>query len=195
MVFEAHYLPCPEYFWLIRRRPVIDPWEWYEKQSYRNRTHIATAHGVMALTVPVCVSGKMRMNEVPVDYRQKWQNQHWRTIESAYRKAPFFEHYADELKNILYEKQDSLFELNYRLIVFAMKSLSFPQKIELTSSWSGEAHPVIHPKKKSDYCCGSYRQVFGGEFLPNLSFIDALFCIGPQARYFIDNSFSTTFAP
>lgn len=186
MVFEAHYLPCLEYFWLARQRLVLEPWEWYEKQSYRNRAHMATAHGVMALTVPVRVSGKMRMNEVPIDYNQKWQNQHWRTIESAYRKAPFFEHYVDALKNILYEKHPSLFHLNYTLILFATNSLSFPQKVELTTSLSEEDHPVIHPKKKSNYQCSPYHQVFSSEFLPNLSFIDALFCTGPQAGRLIN---------
>ncbi|PGH38072.1 MAG: hypothetical protein CRN43_17425 [Candidatus Nephrothrix sp. EaCA] len=188
MVLEAHYLPCLEYFWLARQHATLEPWEWYEKQSYRNRAHIAAAHGAMTLTVPVHVFGKMRMNETPIDYRQKWQNQHWRTIESAYRKAPFFEHYADELKNILYEKHPSLFELNYNLIAFAWKALSFPQKMELTNSWSEEEHPTIHPKKKSHYKGKPYRQVFSSDFLPNLSFIDVLFCTGPQANKIICNS-------
>ena len=41
--------------------------------------------------------GKIAIKDVRIDYSQKWLNNHWRTITSAYRNAPFFEYYADDL--------------------------------------------------------------------------------------------------
>ena len=51
---------------------------------------------------------------------------------------------------------------------------------------------ALHPKKTSGadkfYQPKSYIQLFGNEFVPNMSIIDLLFCEGPNARNIIIQS-------
>ena len=77
---------------------VIDVDEYYLKQSYRNRTVIAAANGLMPLTVQVANANRprMKMREVRIDYSKRWQHQHWVSILSAYKSSPYFDFYGEE---------------------------------------------------------------------------------------------------
>lgn len=136
--------------------------------------------------------GKALIGDVLIDYSQKWQNNHWRTIESAYRKAPFFEHYSDDLNKILYQKFDSLFDLNTALLSFCLKSLRIDAHLSASVAYDipapvtfFDARSLISAKKtyleRGIYQSASYYQVFGNRFVENLSVIDLLFCEGPGA--------------
>lgn len=167
--------------------------EYYVKQSYRNRCYINTAQGVEMLIVPLTAKhGKVLIKDIRIDQSKKWQNNHWRTIESAYRKAPYYEYYADDLRNVLYHDHDFLFDLNFDLLSFCLKSIRFTPSIAVTDSYEKVPPPLvfdlrsqINPKKPASdrefYKPVSYYQVFGSGFAENLSLIDLLFCEGPRA--------------
>jgi hypothetical protein len=136
--------------------------------------------------------GKTTIKDVRIDYSQKWQNNHWRTIETAYRKAPYFEHYSDDLKNILYRHHNFLFDLNLELLSFCLKCIRFAPALSVSisyekvpPSWVFDLRSKIIPKKPSIdrnfYKSVPYYQVFGKGFAENLSVIDLLFCEGPKA--------------
>ena len=140
--------------------------------------------------------GKTPISDVQIDYSQKWQNNHWRTIETAYRKAPYFEYYADDLKTILFHKHNFLFDLNLELLSFCLKNLRMAPALSVSVSY--EKDPPSHifdlrsqiiPKKPSFdrnfYKAVPYNQVFGSGFAENLSLIDLLFCEGPRATSLI----------
>jgi hypothetical protein len=195
LLIDLHYLPSLEYFCTLQQFDHIEleKYEHYEKQSYRNRCYINTAHGVDMLIVPLTAKhGKTIIKDVRIDNSQKWQNNHWRTIESAYRKAPYFEYYSDDLKNLIYHRQDFLFDLNLQLLSFCLKSIRFSPTLSLSRTY--EKIPASHvfdlrsqlnPKKpalsRNLYNPVSYYQVFGSGFVENLSLIDLLFCEGPRA--------------
>lgn len=195
LLIDLHYLPSIEYFCLLSQfdQVVLEKHEHYVKQSYRNRCYINTAQGVEMLIVPLTEKhGKTVVSEVLIDYSQKWQNNHWRTIESAYRKAPFFEHYADDLKKILYQEVESLFRLNAALLSFCLKSLRLDARLSESVAYQlpppvtfFDARSLIQAKKpyleRDIYQPASYYQVFGNRFAENLSVIDLLFCEGPGA--------------
>jgi WbqC-like protein family. len=201
-LIELHYLPTLEYFCAVIscEEVLLEKHEHYIKQSYRNRTFINTAQGPEMLVVPLTGKhGKVAIHQVQIDYAQKWQNNHWRTIESAYRKAPFFEFYADDLKEILYRKYESLFDLNKALLSFCLRSI--PLSLKLSESVAYEKNPIspildlrsqIDAKKhysgRSFYSPVPYYQVFGNAFASNLSVVDLLFCMGPQTRHIINAS-------
>ncbi|MFW1373579.1 WbqC family protein, partial [Vibrio parahaemolyticus] len=42
--------------------------------------------------------------DIKISYRDNWVQQHIRTLESIYNRAPFFEYYQDELKALLKRK-------------------------------------------------------------------------------------------
>jgi len=195
LLIDLHYLPSIEYFCLLSqfRQVVLEKHEHYVKQSYRSRCYINTAQGAEMLIIPLTQKhGKTSISDVLIDYSQKWQNNHWRTIESAYRKAPFFEHYSDDLNKILYQKFDSLFDLNTALLSFCLKSLRLDVQLSASVAYDipapvtfFDARSLISAKKthleRGIYQSASYYQVFGNRFVENLSVIDLLFCEGPGA--------------
>jgi len=201
-LIDLHYLPCLEYFTAIlhAEKITIEKHEQYVKQSYRNRCYINTANGVLKLVVPVTAKhGKALVKDVQVDKNDKWRNNHWRAIASAYGKAPFFDHYADELHNILFKGHHFLYELNMDLLSFCLQTLQL--SITLTESTSYQKMPekgitdlrsTISPKNlhsdRGYYFPSPYVQVFGNKFASNLSVIDLLFCEGPNAIQIVNSS-------
>jgi hypothetical protein len=201
-VIDLHYLPCLEYFACLLKysNVYIEAHENYQKQSYRNRCHILTASKVAILSVPVLKgNSKQLIRDVQIDYDQKWLTDHWRSISSAYGKAPFFEHYADFFEKIYTKKYKYLFELNAELLTNCLSLLKLRQKIEYTEVYKNSAETAlddlrsaIHPKKEFKnnklYTPVRYRQNFGNNFVSNLSIIDVLFCEGPRSLEIIRQS-------
>jgi len=143
--------------------------------------------------------GKVSLGAVQLDASPRWRNNHWRTIQSAYQKAPFFEFYADELRNILFERHRLLFDFNKSLLSFCLRSLKLNIPIAETLSYQKDyptgvvdQRNAINAKKphfaRSLYQPVEYTQVFGNAFVENLSVIDLLFCEGPNATRIIKTS-------
>lgn len=199
VLIELHYLPSLEYFCALQHFDTIEleKCEHFVKQSYRNRCYINTAQGVEMLIVPLTSKhGKTLIKDVRIDHSKKWQNNHWRTIESAYRKAPYFEYYSDDLRTILYRNHDFLFDLNFELLSFCLKSIRYSPAIAVSVSYEKlppthifDLRSRINPKKpaldRNFYKPVVYHQVFGSGFVENLSLIDLLFCEGPRAASLI----------
>lgn len=196
---ESHYLPSIAFFSALSSSTeiVIERHEHFMKQTYRNRCHINTSHGVEQLTVPLTGKhGKVFITDIRIDYTQKWLTNHWRTIQSAYGKAPFFEHYVDDLEKVLFKKYEFLYDLNIQLLsmclawlkwnVVVSESLSYEKDCPLTTT---DLRSLINPKKTEllakFYNPSEYTQVFGNTFVSNMSLIDLIFCEGPVASKII----------
>ncbi|MFC6997782.1 WbqC family protein [Rufibacter roseus] len=198
LLTEIHYLPSIFYFQKAFEADelIFEAHEHYQKQSYRNRCHILTAQGVLPLTVPVLKgNSKTIITELEIDYTQRWTDIHWRTIRSAYGNAPFFEYYEDYILDVYAQKPKYLFRLNMELFKLFVKFLKLNKPISLTQTyvntyeapvldWRG----VLHPKKEPDNLrLMPYRQVFGKQFASNLSILDLLFNLGPEASIYLQN--------
>jgi WbqC-like protein family len=202
LLIDLHYLPPLEYFCVLQQfnHVEFERFENYIKQSYRNRCYIKTSQGVEMLIVPLTAKhGKTLIKDVRIDYSQKWQNNHWRTIETAYRKAPYFEYYAEDLKTILYHHHNFLFDLNLELLSFCLKCIRMNPSLSVSVSYEKippshvfDLRSQINPKKPSldrnFYKSVPYYQVFGSGFAENLSLIDLLFCEGPRATSLLISS-------
>lgn len=201
-LIETHYLPTIEYVAALHayQHVIIEKHEHFIKQTYRNRCQILTTQGAQSLIVPLTSKhGKVFITEVRIDYSQKWLMNHWRAIESAYRNAPFFEFYADDLQRLLLKKIVFLYDLNYEFLTICLKWLKSDLTIQESMAYEKtpaegiiDLRNVIHPKKAE---IGTiqlkpivYPQVFGNKFVERMSIIDLVFCEGPNARSIIHAS-------
>ena len=204
VLIECHYLPSIPYFAAIHsaKKIILESNEHFVKQTFRNRCEIMTANGVERLSVPLTSKhGKVCIKDIRIDYAQKWLHGHWRTIQSAYGKAPFFEFYSDALYAILFSKKEFLFDLNLELLTICLKWLKLSPEITESMAYVNEApegildlRNVIHAKNRdllpSQLISTPYTQVFGNMFVKNLSLIDLLFCEGPRALEIVRNASS-----
>lgn len=202
MLIECQYLPSVAYFAALygSSEVVLEKYENYIKQTYRNRCHIQTAQGPETLIVPLTSKhGKVLIRDIRVDYGQKWLNNHWRTIQSAYGKAPFFEYYNQDLEKVLFNKYEFLFDLNYYLLSMCLKWLRWNLPVRETLTYEKtvpadclDFRSVVNPKKSellnSFFHPVPYTQVFGNTFAANMSVIDLIFCEGPEASRIIQAS-------
>lgn len=203
---ELHYWPCIQYFskFLLYPQVVVEQHENYQKGSYRNRCILAAANGPLMLSIPL-QQGKNQqqsIREVQISYRENWLSQHWRSIQSAYGKTPFFEHYADEIAPFYQNPTPSLFDWNRQLLEKALELLQLPVEVQWSEKYQREVSPnwvdlrqkikVKHREQPEDthFKPRPYPQAFLEKrgFLPNLSILDLLFCTGPQAIQILEAS-------
>ncbi len=195
---EIQYLPPVSYFVRLgfSEGLTLEGWEHYQKQSYRNRCYILGANKVTELSIPVRKTApKMLIRDAEIDYSQKWLQAHWRTICSAYGKAPFFEYYAELFRQIFFKKHKFLFDLNMELLYLVLKLINWSKEVRVTEryetseNWSSDGvldlrdrfHPKIRSGEMERIRFAGYTQLFGKDFVENLSIVDLLFCEGPQS--------------
>ena len=193
VLIETQYLPSIEFFCAVSEAAEIqiEVCEHFVKQSYRNHTFIKAANRIEKLTVPLTSKGnRVVIHDVKVDDSLNWRNNHWRTIESAYRKSPYYEHYVDDLHKIIFSDKIFLIDLNHALLNTCLRWLRWEKKISFTESYhknspySDVRNTLLSKKSFTDrnyYRPMNYTQVFGKQFVPNLSLLDLIFCKGPQA--------------
>jgi hypothetical protein len=202
ILIELHYLPCIAYFTYLTAfgKVVIDLSEGYDKQSYRNRCRINGANKVEDLIIPVR-KGRQHLaySDIEIDYNQKWLNTHLRGLQSAYGKAPFYEYYAEELFEVFLQKPPLLVDLNKNLLTKCLELLELQIDVdfcyhvdEYAENAFYNAKKALRPKKswQNDrlFRPTKYFQVFGKDFVENLSIVDLIFCEGPNSKQIIKNS-------
>ena len=106
-IIQSCYIPWKGFFDLIGQcdEYVIFDRMQYVKRHWHNRNRIKTANGVEWLTIPVVTKGRFEQPIDEVEIERPWADKHWRALELAYRRAPFFEQFAPPLKQ-LYERAD-----------------------------------------------------------------------------------------
>jgi len=106
-IIQSCYIPWKGFFDLIGQcdEYVIYDSAQYVKRHWHNRNRIKTANGVEWLTIPVVVKGRFEQAINEVEIEKPWADKHWRAIELAYIRAPFFDHFAPAVRG-WYEQAD-----------------------------------------------------------------------------------------
>lgn len=168
----------------------------YLKQTYRTRMFIAHSNGILLLNIPIKhnnTNGRLKTKEVIVENDFPWQEQHWKSLQSAYRTSPFFEYYEDDLKPLFTETVGNLMEHNLKIFDLLCELIGI--EIEVSKTTSFETDPemtdlriLINAKRRSGFKPKQYTQVHEANhpFLPNLSVLDLLFNEGPNALNYLE---------
>lgn len=95
-IIQSCYIPWKGFFDLIGRcdEYVIFDGVQYVKRHWHNRNRIKTSHGIEWLTIPVVTRGRFEQRIDEVEIEKPWADKHWRTLELAYKRAPFFDSLA-----------------------------------------------------------------------------------------------------
>lgn len=186
------YLPPISFFTAIKNGGdvVIEQFDNYCKQTYRNRCVIATASGKQSLTIPIVKSDspKQLMKDVRISDHGEWRRQHWNALESAYMNSPFFMYYQDDFKPFYEKKIEFLIDFNTELTALILKLAGIEKEIILTGSYGKneenilDLRQMIEPGTKEPAEPHPYWQVFRQKygFIGNLSAVDLLFNMGPE---------------
>lgn len=182
-------------------RCFIERHDSFVKQTYRNRCVIATANGVLPLTIPVERahpaegSGKASMRDIRISDHANWRHVHWNALVSAYGESPFFEYYADDLRPFYEKRWTYLFDFNLETTAKMCELLDLEPCILPTERFEKEVDGIdfrdaIHPKRPQtdpDFVPRSYYQVYRQRhgFLANMSILDLLFNEGNEAVLYL----------
>jgi hypothetical protein len=140
--------------YLVYSKCVIDVFEYFVKQSYRNRCVIYGANGPHPLSIPILKpnGNKTLTKDIQIDYATNWQHNHQRAIESSYRSSPFYEYYSELFDFVFIENHNSLVELNIQIQKEIFDILELDSSlIELSSEYVEQAdfsdyRSIISPK-------------------------------------------------
>ncbi len=189
-LFPSAFLPTIRYVssWIHAKNPVVYVGEKYQKQTCRNRTLILSSQGVLPLIIPIRngSSSHLMMKDAAIVYNDRWQQRYWHSLVSAYKNAPYFEHYVEELQPLWFQKDLLLIEYNQLLMswLFRVLGVSPPQIISL------EPEKYFDSLTETDFFIPagnelSYKQVFSYKlsFHANLSVLDLLMNKGPESIY------------
>jgi len=181
---------------------IIEQWESFQKQTYRNRCLIATTQGVQALTVPV---EKPADNGTPyyikdlrISDHGNWRHLHWNALQSAYGESPFFEYYQDDIRPFFEERWTYLVDFNEAIRQKMCELIDIQPTVTYSKTYVADAqmegfadfraaiHPK-HPAQDDDFMPKTYYQVYQTKhgFLKNLSILDLLFNMGPESIFYL----------
>lgn len=149
----------------------------WQKQTLRNRCYIDSPSGALALTVPVVHPAPGALTrDIVISEHGAWRHQHWNALCSSYRQTPFFDYYEEDFRPF-YE------EGNYRLLVDFNAALQ-DMVLSLLGVSSEESRRALDACVRRE---GAYYQQFASRhgFLDDLSIVDLLFNMGPEAVFYL----------
>ena len=198
ILLSTAYLPNIQYFRAVCQNTevFVEQFETFPKRTFRNRTYIMSAQGVLSLNIPlVKVNSKHMTRDVKISDRTPWQKQHWHAVVSAYNSSPFFEYFRDYFEEFFIKKYEFLLDFNTEILYKILNILDIKREIKFTGDYvfeneadgfedlRGKIHPKISQTCGVNYYDATpYPQVFDSRigFAENLSIIDLIFNCGQE---------------
>ena len=192
----TYFSPISQYSEIIKSENIVFEMEDnFQKQSYRNRCYIYNSNGKQLLSIPVkhkVTDQRKKTKDTRVENDFPWQDQHFKSLQIAYRTSPFFEFFEDDIAPIFTKKYTYLQDLNIDTYLFITDALQISSNFSKTKEFlidetQKDFRLLADVKKQPEKLVNRYIQMFDDKhgFIPNLSILDLLFMEGPNAiNYF-----------
>jgi hypothetical protein len=158
---QSSFLPWFGYFGMIKQASkfvILDDVQ-FDKNGWRNRNRINNDGNYQWITVPVRLGKKLgpKINEIEIDYSQKWIPRILGSIENSYRRSPHYSYFASIIETAINKKPVTLHALNYELINRIVLELEIHTKIELSSEIASSSDRNQRLVDLARYCeCSIY---------------------------------------
>ena len=196
LFIPTYFSPIAQYAEIFKSETIeFEMEDNFQKQTYRNRCYIYGANGKLSLNIPIkhqTKEGRKKTKDTLVENDFPWQQQHLKSIQTAYRASPFFEFYEDDLAPIFTKKYTFLQDVNIDTYLFITDALELNNNYTKTSEYIVETkndfRDLAIAKKGIEVPMDSYVQMFDDKygFIPNLSILDLLFMEGPNTVSFLE---------
>ncbi|WP_405607245.1 WbqC family protein [Polaribacter sp. Asnod1-A03] len=194
LFIPTYFGPISQYSEILKSDKVVFEMEDnFQKQSYRNRCYIYNSNGKQLLNIPVIDKNKgnsqrKKTKDLLVDNGANWQDNHLKSLQTAYRTSPFYEFYEDDLLSIFSKKYTFLQDVNIDTYLFITDALQITTEYSKTKEYHVNSNEtdfrelanIKHQPKK---IVEKYIQMFDDKhgFIDNLSILDLIFMEGPNA--------------
>lgn len=195
VLLPLFYLPPVAWFSVFleeNNRVLLEQYENFPKQTYRNRANIYGANGKLSLIIPIRHEGKRTLKDLKISYAEDWQKPHWKSIKTAYQSSPFFEFYEEQLSRIFENKPAFLLDLNLKALEIIQEILKTNHPYTLTDGYIDKPEMLdfrnsFLAKDQTVLGLNAYYQVFSDRlgFLENLSVVDLICNKGPESVTYI----------
>ena len=147
LLIHPNYLPAISQLKLIidSKKLIFEINDNFQKQTYRNRTYIYGANGLLLLSIPVIHSQKNRkkFKDVMISYDYDWLSQHWKSFQISYRSSPFFEYYEDKLVDLYVRREKYLYDFNLRSIDVLFDMLQINLEYDFTKGYREQYSDIL----------------------------------------------------
>lgn len=137
-IMQPTYLPWLGYFDLIDQSEIfvfLDDVQ-FEKQSWQQRNRIKSNNRWIWLTIPVIQKFGQKIADTRINYVNKWNDKHFKSIYYNYHSARFYNSFNDRLEKIYSLHYESLIEFNITIIRWFCEELGIHSKFIRSSELS-----------------------------------------------------------
>ena len=192
-VFSSRYAGSVDYYAAMLRygKVAIDLSEPFDKHhKHLNRMDIVGTNGCQQLSVSLQKPNRrMAVGEVALSSHGNWRHTHWGALFSAYGRTPFFDYFADDLKQIYTDESiQTIASLNLTLhaavidfLDLDIETVVVDNKNDLAASDALNLRDGVLTEQTLEPYYQIWSSKFG--FQPNQSILDLLFNVGREAVF------------
>lgn len=197
VLLPVFYLPPISWFSVFlnpENNIVLEQFESFPKQTYRNRANIFGANGKLSLIIPISHNGKRELKDIEISESEDWRKLHWKSIQTAYQSSPYFEYYEDKIKKIFDIEERNLINFNLKGLEIIQQILKTEKAHSLNVEYIKNPEEInfrerFSAKIPSEFEMEEYYQTFSDKlgFLKDLSILDLICNKGPESLTYIKN--------